>query len=160
MTILLPYTPDRINQRTSDWAQARGDVVRVNVAGGDDRYYNLLAGYWTNPGDLLVVEHDMLPAEGCVEEMLACRWGWCSAPYEIANGEQITDGLGCTKFSATLKQLRPQLMEQVGAFADDGLPARDWRRLDTRVSRVLRGAGHRPHLHTSTVHLHDYQARP
>lgn len=160
MTVLLPYTSDRLEQRTSDWAYARGDVEAVDVSGADDAYYNVLAAQWRQPGDLLIVEHDMLPAEGCVDEMLACRWGWCAAPYEVANHQQITDGLGCTKFSGTLKQLRPQLMDEVGAIADDGLPAKDWRRLDTRISRVLRKAGHWPHLHAPAVHLHDYRTRP
>jgi len=102
----------------------------------------------------------MLPADGCVDEMLKCRWGWCTATYTIANGQQCTDGLGVAKFSATLKQLRPQLMDEVGAIADDGLPAKDWHRLDTRISRILRGAYHQPHVHAPAEHLHDYQARP
>lgn len=160
MTVLLPYTPDRLAERTSEWAYSRGDVYAVDVAGADDAYFNVLAAQWQEPGDLLIVEHDMLPADGCVDEMLACRWPWCSAPYEVANHQRITDGLGVTKFSATLKQLRPQLMDEVGAICDDGLPAKNWRRLDTRISRVLRGAGYRPHLHAPAVHLHDYQARP
>lgn len=160
MTVLLPYTPGRLEQRTSEWAHIRGDVEAVDVSGSDDAYYKLLAAQWREPGDLLVVEHDMLPADGCVEEMLACRWPWCTAPYTIANGTQITEGLGVAKFSGTLKMLRPRFMDEVGAIADDGLPARDWRRLDTRISRVLRSGGHRPHLHTPAVHLHDYTARP
>lgn len=160
MTVLLPYTPDRLEQRTSEWAYERGDVLAVNVSGADDAYYRLLVAQWREPGDLLVVEHDMLPADGSVDEMLACRWGWCTAPYNIANGQQITDGLGVAKFSATLKALRPQLMDEVGALADDGLPPRDWRRLDTRISRILRAAGHQPHLHAPALHLHDYQSRP
>lgn len=160
MTVLLPYTPDRLEQRTSEWAYGRGDVEAVDVSGADDAYFKVLAAQWREPGDLLIVEHDMLPADGCVDEMLACRWGWCSAPYEVANRQQITDGLGCTKFSGTLKMLRPQFMDEVGAIDDDGLPAKNWRRLDTRISRVLRAAGHRPHLHAPALHLHDYRARP
>ena len=160
MTVLLPYTPARLEQRTSEWAYARGDVEAVDVSGTDDAYFNVLAAQWRQPGDLLIVEHDMLPADGCVDEMLACRWGWCSAPYEVANHQQITDGLGVAKFSGTLKQLRPQFMDEVGAIDDDGLPARNWRRLDTRISRVLRAAGHRPHLHAPALHLHDYQVWP
>jgi len=160
VTVLLPYTPDRIEHRTAEWAYERGDVLAVNVAGSPTAYYELLAAHWREPGDLLIVEHDMLPADGCVDEMLKCRWGWCTATYTIANGQQCTDGLGVAKFSATLKQLRPQLMDEVGAIADDGLPAKDWHRLDTRISRILRGAYHQPHVHAPAEHLHDYQARP
>jgi hypothetical protein len=165
MTVVIPYVPGMLHDLTASWAQAQtgAETVELNQA-NDAAYWILLATHWANPchagQDLLIVEQDMLPAEGVVDEMLACRWPWCASPYEVANRQSITDGLGCTKFSATLKQLRPQFMIEVGAIADDGLPAKDWRRLDTRISRVLRAAGHKPHLHTPSMHLHDYRLRP
>lgn len=167
MTVIVPYVPGMLDQRTAAWAGARLEnntaLAQLNP-GNTSAYWQLLSAHWTSQQglneDLLIVEQDMLPADGVVDEMLACRWPWCASPYEVANHQTITDGLGCTKFSATLKQLRPQLMDEVGAIDDDGLPGKDWRRLDTRISRVLRGAGHQPHLHKPSTHLHDYQARP
>jgi hypothetical protein len=166
MTVIVPYVAGMLHEQTEAWAKARGrdtELVELDRA-NDAAYWILLSSHWRNPRysneDLLIVEQDMLPADGVVDEMLACRWGWCSSPYEVANRQQITDGLGVTKFSAALKALRPQFMIEVGAIADDGLPAHDWRRLDTRISRVLRAAGHTPHIHAASTHLHDYQARP
>lgn len=160
MTVIIPYVPGMLHEQTEAFAQGRDDVHLHDVSAGDDAYFNLLAEEWHLDGDLLIVEQDMAPAAGVVDEMLACRWPWCSSPYEVANRQLITDGLGVTKFSATLKALRPQLMRTVGEICDDGLPAKNWRRLDTRISRTLRAAGHQPHLHTRSVHLHDYRARP
>lgn len=158
--IVLAYRTGMLDPRTSAWASTQDGVVRAELGPADDAYFNLLATCWAEPGDLLVVEHDMLPTVGVVDEMLACRWPWCASPYEVANRQRITDGLGCTKFSATLKQLHPSLMQAVGEICDDGLPAKNWRRLDTRVARMLRARGLMPHLHTDSLHLHDYRVRP
>jgi hypothetical protein len=158
--ILLPHRPGMLHEATAAWAHARGDVVDVELGGADDAYFDALAAAWSEPDDLLIVEQDMLPAAGVVEAMLACRWPWCASPYEVANSQRITDGLGCTKFSAMLKALYPGLMQTVGEICDDGLPAKNWRRLDTRVSRTLRARGFLPHVHADSQHLHDYRARP
>jgi hypothetical protein len=160
VTVVVPYVPGLLHAQTEAFANARDDAHLHDVSGSDDAYFRLLAEEWHMDGDLLIVEQDMVPAPGVVEEMLACRWPWCASPFEVANRQEITDGLGCTKFSAMLKALRPQLMRTVGEICDDGLPAKNWRRLDTRISRTLRAAGHRPHLHAVSTHLHDYRTRP
>lgn len=160
--ILVPYTPAVLHEQTKAWAGGSGALM-VDVSGGDSTYWTALNVAWQGTPwheALAVVEHDMLPAPGVVDRMLACRRPWCSSPYEIANHQMITDGLGVVKYSARLRSRHRELLETVGEICDDGLPAKNWRRLDTRISRTLRALGYRPHLHARSTHLHDYRTRP
>jgi hypothetical protein len=139
------------------------DIKRMDCT-PDTAYWRFLADDWDIGRrfntDTVIVEQDIVPAPGVVERMLACRRPWCASPYVIGAGTVLADGLGCTKFAARLKTRHPDLMEQVGRIDDDGLPAKNWRRLDTRISRLLRQLGYRPHVHARSEHLHDYRTRP
>jgi hypothetical protein len=65
--------------------------------------------------------------------------------------------LGCTRFSAGLKAAEPDLLDVVGEVTGDGLPARDWRRLDVRILDELRKRGYEQHRHQPDVrHYHRY----
>lgn len=162
MTVVVPYVEGMLHERTEAWREQVG-ALRWQLDPADDTaYWRLLVGGWQlpDPTDLVIVEHDMVPAEGVVDRMLACRRPWCASPYTIGTGTWLADGLGCTKFAARLKTRHPDLMEQVGRIDDDGLPAKNWRRLDTRIARLLRQLGYRPHVHARSEHLHDYRTRP
>lgn len=160
MTIV-PFVPGMLNERTQAWAEACGVPSWELDPDDDTAYWWLLAEHWLmGHHDLVVVEQDIVPAPGVVERMLACPRPWCSSPYPISGGYLLDTGLGCTKFAARLKTRHPDFMDRVGSIDDDGLPARNWRRLDVRIARTLRDLGYRPHRHARSEHLHDYQARP
>ncbi|WAL67136.1 hypothetical protein ORV05_04930 [Amycolatopsis cynarae] len=161
MRIIVPCITTMLHPQTAAWATANGAELWPLLPGRDYAYFELLREIWErDPGDTMIVEHDMVPAPGMTQEMADCPYLWCSSPYTVGTGVEITDGLGCVKFAGLLKQASPDLMRRVGEIDDDGLPARDWRRLDTRISRMLRHLGYRPHLHASATHLHDYRERP
>jgi hypothetical protein len=147
-----------LRERTRTWADAHGARI-VDLETDPESYWRLLHTLWTEPGDLVLIEHDMVPAEGVTDAMTACPRPWCTSPYRIAHS-WLTEGLGCVRLAARLKQRHPDLMTKLGEITGDGLPPRDWHRLDTRLARLLRGHGYAPHTHRRSTHLHDYGARP
>lgn len=150
--------PGMLHDRTRAWAQAHGAQIRVLDA-DSEAYFRLLHSLWTEPGDFIVVEHDMLPAPGVIGAMAACARPWCSSPYWIST-MWLTEGLGCVRLAARLKERHPDLMDRLGQVTGDGMPARDWHRLDTRLARLLLDLGYRPHAHRRSLHLHDYARNP
>lgn len=158
MTAVVPAAPGFLRDETRAWADRNAaDITWLDP--DPESYWRLLAAEWATPGDLLIVEHDMLPAPGVTEAMTACLRPWCCSPYRIAHS-WLDEGLGCVKLAARLKDRHPDLMARLGEVTGDGLPARDWHRLDVRLARLLRDLGYAPHRHRRSVHLHDYQARP
>lgn len=178
--IVVPYTPAKLHPETAQWA-ASNNARMYDVSSDSTRYYRALCEWWAEDGDLLIVEHDMLPADGVVEEMLNCSEPWCSSPYQLriiaapglyltmdgitsetfsqkmldhhrSGGDlYCTDALGCTKFSAELKARLPELVVESGTVSDWEPYA--WRFNDVRISGLLRRDGVTPHLHASSAHL-------
>jgi hypothetical protein len=109
--------------------------------------------------DLTVVEHDIVVDDETIESFDSCDRKFCAAPYWI--GGSTSPGLGCTRFRLSLIKEFPKLITDAGAIDDDLMIARHWRRLDTRVYRVLRENGVLPCVHLPAVeHLHEYPMRP
>lgn len=159
MTAVVPAVEGFLKPETRSWADRHGaDIAWLDR--DTEAYWRFLDAEWRAPGDLLVIEHDMIPAPGVTSAMLSCPRPWCSSQYQIANGTWLPDGLGCVKLAGRLKERHPGLMQQLGAMTGDGLPPKDWRRLDVRLSQLLRSLGYRPHLHRRSVHLHDYGDLP
>lgn len=158
LAALVPYVSGMLHEQTRQWAKASGARLE-ELATDNEAYFRLLAAEWEAPGPLVVVEEDMLPAPGVTVAMLTCRRPWCVSSYRIAHS-WLTEGLGCVKLAARLKTRHPDLMARLGQITGDGLPAKDWHRLDTRLAALLRGHGYAPHPHRRSVHLHDYGARP
>lgn len=157
MTVLLPFT--RLHPVTSRLANAHAPGhVRVRLDPGDDAaYWRLLADAWRQPGDLIVIEQDIGLGAGVIECFDACRHPWCGHPYPI--GRQLLVCLGCVRFTAALKDAEPDLLEAVGRIGGDGIPAKHWRRLDTRLAGELRRRGYSVHEHQPPVaHYHRYPA--
>lgn len=153
--ILLPYT--RLHPVTARLANRHAPGhVRVRLDPADDAaYWRLLAEQWRQPGDLIVVEQDIGLRAGVVQGLTACREPWCGHPYPI--GRQLLVCLGCTRFTAELKAAEPDLLDAVGLVGNDGLPAKDWRRLDVRLADELRRRGYTVHEHAPAVaHYHKY----
>jgi hypothetical protein len=146
-----------LHEQTRQWAVSYGARI-CHLETDAEAYWRLLAQEWDAAGDMLLIEHDMLPADGVTDAMTDCRRPWCTSAYRIEHS-WLADGLGCVKLAGRLKVRHPDLMIRLGEIAGDGLPAKDWHRLDTRLSRLLRDLGYRPHVHRRSQHLHDYRRR-
>lgn len=157
MAAVVAAAPGMLQEATCAWAE-RHNARIVYLDADSESYYRMLSEEWRQPGDLLLVEHDIVPADGVTDNMTACPRPWCSSPYRIAH-TWLDEGLGCIKLAARLKQRHPDLMQRLGEIAGDGLPAKDWHRLDVRLARLLRNHGYAPHAHRRSLHLHDYGAR-
>lgn len=209
-TVVVPYVAGRLHPETEKWTVESGATLH-ELSLDHDAYWKALVSWWKRPGDLVVVEHDVVPASGVVEQMLKCSHLWCSSPYAISTLPshlsyphcwitvdgvtsiqcppyplnswtaddvtglsqphirrspaprwlvlQLTDGLGCVKFSDELKRALPGLMVDAGEPTSsplDRVPHGDWRYTDVRVSNLLRANAHIPHLHEQSSHLHPY----
>lgn len=156
--ILLPYT--RLHPATARLANRHAPGhERVRIDPRDDAaYWGVLAAAWARTGeDLVIVEQDIGISAGVVPGFAACREPWCGHPYPI--GASLLVCLGCTRFTSRLKAAEPDLLEAVGRDHGGGLPAKDWRRLDVRISDELHRRGHRVHRHEPAVaHYHRYPA--
>lgn len=160
---LVPFVPGMLEAETREWADANDALLIVLSCADPADYWDLLASQWEHysaGGPITVVEQDVVPAPGVVDDMERCPRPWCSSPYRLGTGVWLTEGLGCTKFSAKLVARHPDLMARVGEIDDDGLPAKDWHRLDVRIARVLTQMGYKVHAHRRSRHLHDYTKRP
>lgn len=157
LSVVVPHVVGMLHARTGVWAVEHG--ARLVQLDGDDGYWRLLADEWHRPGDLVVVEQDIVPAPGVVADMLACPALWCTSPYRGHRGQRHADALGCARFSAALKRTVPDLVARVGEVVDPDAPARHWCVLDVRLAALLRAAGHEPHEHAESEHLHVYGGR-
>lgn len=158
MPVVVAAAPGMLEEATRAWAEQYG--ARIAYLDADsESYYRMLSEEWQQPGDLLLVEHDIVPAGAVTADMAACLRPWCTSPYRIAH-TWLNEGLGCIKLAARLKQRHPDLMYRLGEITGDGLPAKDWHRLDVRLARLLREHEYAPHTHRRSLHLHDYGARP
>lgn len=164
MIVLVPFVASILHPDTvRSLAQhvPPGVEVRWRQIDPDDRtaYARLLVEAWAWPFDLVIVEHDIGIHAGVIEGFQDCRQPWCGHPYQI--GQQQLVALGCTRFTAHLKNALPSLMAdaaQVGDDQDGGLlPAGVWQRLDVRVAALLEARGHTRHPHHPAVdHFHQY----
>lgn len=153
--ILLPYT--RLHPATARLANrhAPGHVRHRLDPLDASAYWRLLAKAWAEPGDLVVIEHDIGLRPGVIAGFNQCRKPWCGHPYAI--GAQQLVCLGCTRFTAQLKADESDLMDVVGQDGTVALPARDWRRLDVRIFDELHRRGYDQHRHEPAVaHYHRY----
>ena len=154
--ILLPYT--RLHPATARLANRHAEgYIRVRLDPADmAAYWKLLAAAWMEPGELVIVEHDIGVHAGVIPGFAACPEPWCGFPYPLDRGVMLAC-LGCTRFSAGLKAAEPDLLEVTGKVTGDGLPAKDWRRLDVRIGDELKRRGYVMHVHEPPVkHFHKY----
>lgn len=156
--ILVPFSEGMLNPKTAAWAEASG-ARTVDVGGSDDAYWRMLADAWTGDEDLVVVEQDIVPAPGVVAAMTSCQAMRCSSPYLIGGKLLVDHCLGCARFSIGLQRAVPDAVERAGEPLWETEPRRSWWTLDFRLDHVLRSAGHVPHRHARSVHLHDGRLR-
>lgn len=121
-----------------------------------DAYYYLLAGLWAEGVAFVVVEQDIEIFDDTLVGFASCPHLWCLHAYAGPGDVVLDQALGCTRFSSALLAEIPDALSSVHDFSD-GLPPRDWRRVDTLLAWKLRMAGHEPHIHTPMVtHHHRY----
>ena len=156
--ILVPYTTEKLRPETvcaiNEHIAEPVNWQRINP-NDPSAYWRLLADAWTQPDDLIIIEHDIGIHGDVLAQFARCDQPWCGFPYLI--GETPLVCLGCTRFTADLKAAFPNLLADVAAISDDNVPAMHWCRLDVRLAGRLEAYGHRRHYHSPAVtHFHTY----
>lgn len=158
MRILLPHAGDP-QPGTLAALEDCGIVPELaDVSGDDFGYWKALTERWTGREDLIIIEQDIVIHDTVLPQFMMCPCEWCVFPYPIfTDGERLTEGLGCTRFSALLQQ-RVSAAEFV-LYGSEGVP---WNFLDAVIAeRLKRERGLRSHVHAPDVgHLHDYAFIP
>jgi len=111
---------------------------------GDDGYRQLMKRLWNERKDVVIVEHDIVPWPGAIEELVACPCTWGTYSYELLGGIGVTHGFGCAKLTRSLMDCVPDVWDA---------PLK-WDILDQKLFFTARTLGIEPHLHRPpVVHL-------
>jgi hypothetical protein len=109
----------------------------VWTGGSRYAYHDLLDWLWEEADTVLLVEHDIVPPPGALEEMAACPHEWCAVPYRC--GDLLMTALGCTKIDGALMARCPDVISRI--------QHREWWNLDTQIVATLRRQGAAEHIH-------------
>ena|SRR5215207_6192247 len=124
--VLRPYIPEYVDVSTLD------------------SYRLLLKRIWETGKTVIIVEHDIVPWPGALDELWYCPCAWGSYSYHLHGGIGIHHGFGCTKLSS-------RLMAETQGVWDDGI---SWNMLDQVLLFKARAYGFEPHHHRpAVVHL-------
>jgi hypothetical protein len=114
----------------------------------DDSYYKLLETLWEKGESFTVVEHDIIVHPGAIQDLENCAEPWCVFPYYCSVG-WITDGLGCTKFSAEFIAQNPLFLSE--PFPSCCAHTRYYCGLDRLIAHRGLEQGMKPHVHQPGV---------
>jgi hypothetical protein len=119
----------------------------IDVSEDAEAYWRLLKRLWQDNKSFVLIEHDILPWPGAIEELRQCPGSWCAYSYDQC-GIGLYHSFGCTKFSAGLIEELPDIWTRMN---------RHWSQLDQQFEWLAFQAGIRPHHHRpAVIHLHDY----
>lgn len=114
----------------------------VDLTGDLTAYFRLVEKLWSQGACFMLLEQDVVPADGLVEAMWHCPEPWCVGQYPP--GPQACT-LGLVKFGSQLLHRVPDAMVRAARLA----PERLWTELDLALCmRVLQDEeGLVPHVH-------------
>lgn len=153
--IIVPHTGDAPKPETIEALKRETLPVDYCPLRTDTDYYELLRNLWGDKQTFITVEHDIIPFEGAIQELLDCPHDWCGFPYEYPPfGTYV--GMGCGKFAAGIMKRHPRALIDISEWHDDKHPRRHWCRLDAYLKQYLAARGETQHFHAKLVgHLHN-----
>jgi hypothetical protein len=118
--------------------EMQGLSPRYERLEGTFSYDALIRQLWAEGKPFILVEHDVLPWPGAVQQLWTCPRPWCTFEYFMLGEMRVA--LGCTKFDPS----------QLGPCP---LPAepQDWHQMDWHVIAELAARYHVAHLHEPAV---------
>lgn len=161
MRVIVPYSTPCTDRLSLHLAQAANKLALVQDGvgadyihmPGDGSYFDLLERCWRAGEGFILVEHDIVPWPGAIQQLANCHYGWCTLPYYCSVG-WIRDGLGCTKFSAGLLAAYPEFLHE--PFPACCSHTRYYCGLDRLVAHRMAEHGIHPHVHQpGVVNLND-----
>jgi hypothetical protein len=137
--VVVPYT--KLHPVTKLVLESYGLNIAYRALADEYAYGRLLESIWSAGESVVIIEQDVVPWHGAVEELYQCPGLWCSCTYRIHGGYGIYHGLGCTKISSALMSLLPNLWKE---------PVR-WDVADQRLWFAARAIRQEPHPHRPPV---------
>lgn len=120
----------------------------------------MLCDLWKGGIPFLVIEHDIVPTKQALRQARYCPCIWGISPYNGPGLDPLYTSLGFVRFRKKLMGLEPNAMAAAGSLDDSReVPVGHWRRLDARVTGVLRKRGYEPHVHSPVIQHHVYRGR-
>ena len=113
-----------------------GVPTHVEIMQDDLHYGRLLAENWR--GDVIVLEHDVVPWVGAMDAISDCSEPWCVYRYPFAPNA-IRWALGCLRVNSELVAAHPDLPERWSGVV--------WNQLDAAVVAALSSVAEGPHFH-------------
>lgn len=139
--VVCPFTKLHPVTRSVLESYAGLDVRFWDVSHDDHAYGHLMRLLWLDRQPITIVEHDIVPWPGCIEELHACPAKWCANSYDWNGGIGVAHMLGCAKLSARLMVELPNVWDE---------PCH-WSQCDQRLFFAAREVGIEPHLHRPPV---------
>jgi hypothetical protein len=137
MKVVVPYT--KLHPVTEFVLTSyRPEYVDVSAPDG---YRQFFKGLWERRETVIIVEHDIVPWPGALDELWQCPCTWGSYTYHLHGGLGIHHGFGCTKLSARLMEETSDVWESSSG----------WNMLDQVLFFEARALGFEPHHHRPAV---------
>ena len=109
----------------------------------DDAYWRMFCDIWEKRTPVLIIEHDIIPWPGAVQEIINCPCHWCSNTYKMRGGFGINHAFGFTKFDEKFMEDLPDVWTQVEST--------NWKHLDAQLCEIAKREGLTPHPHRPPV---------
>lgn len=154
--VIVPHVIGGLRPETDRAVREHGGPFHLYLLPVEDRtaYARAFQGWWQIPADIMIVEQDIVPAPGMIDDMFRCPEPWCVRPYHIGDG-RFAIGLGMCKFSYVLTRTFRSAGELAARDGRTSGPYLDWVTLNESVERRLRRWGVIAHMHRPEVeHLH------
>lgn len=153
----MPYT-DLHGEAVTAVEESGHDLLKVDVSGSEDAYWELLSSLWAQQRTFVLVEHDIVVSPEAIDELLNCPGEWCGFAMPYAG--TLWAGLSCTKFEHPLLRDFPGVLDEVATMSDVGHPQKHWCRLDAWIHHVLEREGVEKHPHRGRLgHYRDGAVR-
>lgn len=152
--VTVPYVEGMLNVLTHIAVSAEAPKASFVLLDHQDdtAYPRLLADLWAEEEDFALVEQDVEPPEGWLQEFDECDQPWC---IRGPKGRPGLDWMGCVRYRRKLMKKHPDLAWRAMSISDDGDTAWTWRKIDVRMARVLRSEHVAPCFHTPLCRHHN-----
>ncbi len=150
MRVVCAYHPCHLRRGTVDALVAQAPHAEfVDVSGDPHDYWRLFARLWCEGGDFLLVEHDIVIADGTVAALEACPEPWCTCPIAVTYRHTGSHEayLQCNRWRREVMLALPSMP---AVLLDHD---RHWSRLDRFLLLRLRPA-FTPHAHLDHLTFH------
>lgn len=144
MKVIVPFSSGKLQETVVKVLNSYRLPVRYELLVDALDYSRLLRQMWREGETFVIVEQDILPWPGAIEELFYCPGQWCSCSYPYGGAPGIYHMLGCTKISSQLMLNTPHLWDT---------PVH-WSQCDVHLRDGALSMGQEPHPHRPpAIHL-------